>query len=136
VRFALGVSTRRGDEALKRRRARPQQLALEQLARRGAQQRKRRVVLQRVLDEEFLKASKVGILDVTESRDHGGALTMLARGAVGWRVRGEVCRVAVELARQPCDARGRRLAERTGMKPSQRIAATATAVLSLAPEAW
>jgi len=64
-----------------------------------------------VLDKEILNASKVGVVDVAESRDQGGALTMLARGAVGRRVGGEVCRVAVELAREPCDTGGGRLVE-------------------------
>jgi hypothetical protein len=56
-----------------------------------------------VLDKEILNASKVGVVDVTESRDRGGALTMLARGAIGGRIGGEVCRVSVELAREPGD---------------------------------
>lgn len=67
-------------------------------------------MLQRVLDKEILKASKVRVIDRT-ARDHGGALTILARGAVGGRVGGEVCRVAVELAREACDAGGGRLVE-------------------------
>jgi len=83
VRFALGASSGRGDEPLKRRYARPQQLALEQLVCRRAQQRKRGVVLQRVLDQEILNASKVGVVDVTESRDHGGVVELPGVGVEG-----------------------------------------------------
>jgi hypothetical protein len=118
------------NKPLERRDPRAQHLAVAQRDRRGPKQRQRRVVLQRMLDEEILDVVDVARIGVAEVRQICRALAMLARGALGRLVRGKRLRVDIELIREPLNAGDWCVLKLHRAEPSQRIAATAIAVAS------
>jgi hypothetical protein len=111
VSVALGAGPRRRDQPLERRDPWAQQLTVAQRARRGAQQRQRRVVLKRMLDKEILDVVDVACDGVAEARELCCALTVLAGRALGGVVRHELADVDVQLAREPLHAGERRVLE-------------------------
>jgi hypothetical protein len=107
----LGAGPCGGDQPLERRDPGAQQLAVAQRDRRGAQQRQRRVVLQRMLDEEILDLVDVAGAGVAEARELRGALAVLARGALGRVVRRELLDVDVQPGRESLHAGARCVSE-------------------------
>ena len=107
IGVALGARPRGRYEPLERRDRGAQQLAVAQRDRRGPQQRQRRVVLKRMLDEEILDVVDLARIGVAEVRELRGALAVLARRALGRVIAREVLDVDAQLGREPLHAGAR-----------------------------